>query len=193
MATAKLTIAGQGGSTEVALDANGAIIGRSPSCDAVLDSGRVSRRHARIFQDPFGRWIVEDLGSRNGVTIGGQRIGARAVLPGEKIVVGPFSRLTSITIPLSSRSISVRRFPNWSCPRSNSTSIMSALMLVMKAASARWPGITGIISSAGRIRCGTRRFHAACPRSVPSVDLALVISSFWPPVDFRSLPECGGQ
>ena len=91
MATAKLTIAGQGGSTEVALDANGAIIGRSPSCDAVLDSGRVSRRHARIFQDPFGRWIVEDLGSRNGVTIGGQRIGARAVLPGEKIVVGPFT------------------------------------------------------------------------------------------------------
>ena len=65
------------------LDPAGVIIGRDPKCQIVLDSPRISRRHARIFQDPFGRWIVEDLGSRNGTWIGEHRIEAQSIPPGE--------------------------------------------------------------------------------------------------------------
>ncbi|MBU0641506.1 MAG: SpoIIE family protein phosphatase [Planctomycetes bacterium] len=85
-----LTIADGEQVREVLLDVAGAIIGRSAACDVVLASERVSRRHARIFQDPFARWIVEDLGSQNGVFIGERRVQAHAVLPGERIHIGPF-------------------------------------------------------------------------------------------------------
>src|SRR3954462_11617774 len=39
-----------------------AVLGREDDCDIVLTSGRVSRRHARIFAEE-GRFAVEDLGS----------------------------------------------------------------------------------------------------------------------------------
>jgi len=85
-----LIIAGEGESREVPLEAKGVILGRSSKCDVVLNSSLVSRQHARLFQDPFGRWIIEDLGSRAGVLVGGQRLRAHAVFPGEQIIIGPF-------------------------------------------------------------------------------------------------------
>lgn len=91
MAKATLTIARQGQTESVELDPRGTVVGRNPACDVVLESGRVSRRHALVFQDPFGRWIVEDLGSRHGVWVHQERIEARAVLPGESFRIGPFS------------------------------------------------------------------------------------------------------
>ena len=90
MATAVLTIVGHGKTRQVELDPKGTIIGRSTECDVVLECEDVSRKHARMFRDPFGRWIIEDLGSRNGVIINGERVEAYAVLPGESIAVGSF-------------------------------------------------------------------------------------------------------
>ena len=90
MAKATLTISRQGQTRAVELDPRGTVIGRNPACDVVLDSGRVSRRHVLVFQDPFGRWIVEDIGSRHGVWVRQERIETRAVLPGEWFRVGPF-------------------------------------------------------------------------------------------------------
>lgn len=87
----ELVVSGHGQSRRMPLDPKGVILGRAPTCDVVLESQRVSRRHARLFRDPFGRWVVEDMASRHGVWIAGQRIEARAVLPGEKIVIGPFT------------------------------------------------------------------------------------------------------
>jgi Protein of unknown function (DUF3662)/FHA domain len=46
----------------------GAVIGRSRSCDIVLDDVGVSRQHAKISCLPQG-WTVEDLGSTNGVQV----------------------------------------------------------------------------------------------------------------------------
>jgi len=86
-----LHVSGKGPETEVPLDPTGVIIGRAPNCQIVLESPKVSRRHARIFQDPFGRWIVEDLGSRNGTWIGEHRIEAQSILPGENVAIGPFT------------------------------------------------------------------------------------------------------
>ncbi len=93
-----LTISGTGEPREIGLEPKGYIIGRSPDCGIFLDSEHISRQHGRIFQDPFGRWIIEDLGSRNGIWINGQRIKARAILPGEKISIPPFT--LSIVQPL---------------------------------------------------------------------------------------------
>ena len=86
-----LKISGRGKVQQIEPNAKSTIIGRSPRCDVVLESRDVSREHARIFQDPFGRWIIEDMGSSNGIFIGGKRVEAAAVLPGEPAVVGSFS------------------------------------------------------------------------------------------------------
>jgi signal transduction histidine kinase len=56
----------------------------------VLEDNSVSRIHARISQDPFGRWIIEDLDSHNGVFVEGQRITAHVVLLGQKINISQF-------------------------------------------------------------------------------------------------------
>ena len=86
-----LKITGRGKTWQVEPNAKSTVIGRSPRCDVVIESRDVSREHARIFQDPFGRWIVEDLGSSNGIFIGGKRVEAAAVLPGVPAVIGSFS------------------------------------------------------------------------------------------------------
>jgi serine phosphatase RsbU (regulator of sigma subunit) len=86
-----LKISGRGKTRQVEPNAKSTILGRSPRCDVVIESRDVSREHARIFQDPFGRWIIEDLGSSNGIFIGGKRIEAAAVLPGEPAVIGSFT------------------------------------------------------------------------------------------------------
>ncbi len=51
------------------------IIGRSSDCDLVIDHHSVSRRHAQIKLDLLKRWTIEDLGSKNGILIDGQRTG----------------------------------------------------------------------------------------------------------------------
>ena len=90
MAAAKLIIAGPSGTEEILLDPQGITLGRSLNCDVVLEHESVSRHHTRIYQDPFGRWIVEDLDSRNGVLVDGQRIQAHAILPDQKINIANF-------------------------------------------------------------------------------------------------------
>ena len=72
------------------LNPKGAIIGRSPQCDIVLHSQHVSREHAQIYQDPFGRWIIKDLGSSNGIFINHERVEDYAILSDEPVVVGTF-------------------------------------------------------------------------------------------------------
>ena len=91
MANAKLIISGPEETKEVSLDSKGVTLGRGTNCDIVLDNPNVSRVHARISNDPFGRWIVEDLDSQNGVFIEGQRIKAQSVLPNQKINIRPFT------------------------------------------------------------------------------------------------------
>jgi signal transduction histidine kinase len=95
MGKAKLIISEEGGAKEVLLDPKGVTLGRGSSCDVMLDHETVSRVHARIYQDPFGRWIVEDLGSQNGVVVDGKRVKAHRILPGQKVGVSHFSLVIS--------------------------------------------------------------------------------------------------
>ena len=91
MPDATLTIHGPDGSWQAPLTPDGTVVGRSPGCDIVIDSKDVSRQHMRIFLDPFGRWILEDLGSSNGTFVNGKRIETHPIRPGETAVIGPVS------------------------------------------------------------------------------------------------------
>lgn len=64
------------------------VIGRSPSVPLMLDHDTVSRRHAEIFCDPFGRWWLRDLGSTNGSSVNGERVEERVLQHGDRIGIG---------------------------------------------------------------------------------------------------------
>ena len=91
MAKTELIVSGPNETRHIPLDPQGITLGRSANCDVILEHSDVSRLHARIYMDPFGRWIVEDLESHNGTLIEGQRIKAQAVLPDQKISIHPFT------------------------------------------------------------------------------------------------------
>lgn len=64
-------------------------IGRSASCDVVLNSALVSRRHARILMSDAGLFI-EDLGSRNGIIVNGTLVrGSARLSVGDRLRIGP--------------------------------------------------------------------------------------------------------
>lgn len=66
----------------------GGVLGRSRDCDVVLDDAGVSRRHAELRGDG-GRWVIEDLGSTNGVYLNGRQVhGPHALQPGDRVEVG---------------------------------------------------------------------------------------------------------
>jgi hypothetical protein len=73
---------------EIDLPQGDTLIGRSASCQVTLDDPLVSREHARIRISGAGA-TVEDLGSRNGVQLGGQPVTRSAPLSnGDRIRIG---------------------------------------------------------------------------------------------------------
>jgi hypothetical protein len=73
----------------LALPASGQItLGRSAECDCLLSDPSVSRRHAELRRDG-DRWLLRDLGSRNGTRVNGLRVtGETEVRPGDAIALG---------------------------------------------------------------------------------------------------------
>lgn len=73
----------------VEVGAGGALVGRGPGCDLVVEDSYVSQRHLRVTDAQPDGWWVEDLGSTNGTFVGGERIVApRRVGRGEPVSVG---------------------------------------------------------------------------------------------------------
>jgi pSer/pThr/pTyr-binding forkhead associated (FHA) protein len=65
------------------------VIGRDPHCHVWLDVAGVSRRHARVVVSG-DVVVVEDLGSKNGTSVGNAPVvGARPLQDGELLQVGP--------------------------------------------------------------------------------------------------------
>lgn len=65
------------------------VIGRDPTCSLVVDDAAVSRRHA-ILHVEAQRVVLEDLGSSNGVMVGGIRLKSarREIAPGTRFAIG---------------------------------------------------------------------------------------------------------
>ena len=75
----------------IALAEGDNVIGREPGGRLMLDSIRVSRRHAKITVRGLSA-TLEDLGSRNGTLVGGVRIETPVVLTdGDEITIGGFA------------------------------------------------------------------------------------------------------
>ena len=60
---------GAGRRRRVDLDRPRLLIGREPSCDICLPHPGVSRRHAQLQATEQGRWLLQDLSSRNHVYV----------------------------------------------------------------------------------------------------------------------------
>ncbi len=84
MATLQI-IDGPGLGQEFRLVVGDTIIGRLPECDVVLESRAVSRRHARIFYNE-GQYYLEDLQSRNGTFLNGERVEQAQVLKDQDVI-----------------------------------------------------------------------------------------------------------
>jgi predicted component of type VI protein secretion system len=59
---------------------DGAVMGRSPLADLCLPDPSVSRQHARLLGEP-GRWLLEDLHSRNGTWVGDRKLQTGGACP----------------------------------------------------------------------------------------------------------------
>lgn len=66
------------------------LIGRSHVCDVVLDSADVSRAHAVVLREG-DNWVIQDVDSRGGTTVNGQRIGRLPLSDRDRIVLAPAS------------------------------------------------------------------------------------------------------
>jgi len=67
------------------------LVGREPSMSVCLDSPKVSRQHARVVVSS-GRATIEDLQSKNGTVVRGERISGPVMLEsGDEIQIGPFT------------------------------------------------------------------------------------------------------
>ena len=84
------------------------VIGAEEGCQIRLAdaTGRVSRRHARVWREREG-WMIEDTGSRNGLRIDGVQVGpgARRLEPGVELGIGGLTLIAE-----SSRLIALRGF-----------------------------------------------------------------------------------
>ena len=69
------------------IGAQGLILGRASECDVVLPDSLVSRQHAKIWVEG-GQLKVEDLGSRNGISVNGERVNRLRVEEGDQLTVG---------------------------------------------------------------------------------------------------------
>ena len=69
---------------------NRLLIGRGTDGDVKIDHAKVSRRHAVVFREGGKTW-VRDLGSANGTTVNGERVGHKpaSLVPGDEVGFGP--------------------------------------------------------------------------------------------------------
>jgi len=78
-------------------DTGTVVVGRSRSCDVRLHGDLISREHCRLHCSDEC-WSVEDLGSRNGTYVNGERVKQAALRTGDRIYVGRMLlRIVSLT------------------------------------------------------------------------------------------------
>ncbi len=82
------------------------LIGRGADCDIILPERQVSRHHARIERTPDGRYLLYDLGSKNGTFVNGEEVreAPRVLQDGDEIQLALCVRMTFVgsdaTLPL---------------------------------------------------------------------------------------------
>ena len=86
--TAGLVVVNPSGTrTRVTIEPLPFLIGRQSDSHLVLRDNRASRTHARIIVED-GSWVIEDLNSRHGVYVNGQRVGKQRLSTSDRIEFG---------------------------------------------------------------------------------------------------------
>ena len=99
MVTKLIVASGKSAGRSIAIKRNKLLIGRAEECDVRPLSEEVSRRHCAGIVGPADAW-VQDLGSRNGTLVNGQKIEAKTKLAdGDLIRVGSLELKVSCTAP----------------------------------------------------------------------------------------------
>lgn len=73
-------------------------IGREADNVIQLPNGRVSKHHGVILQTKEG-WAIEDLQSRNGIFVNGQRTARAALKDGDTVKIGPYEFYFELNVP----------------------------------------------------------------------------------------------
>jgi diguanylate cyclase (GGDEF)-like protein len=71
------------------LDRDETLIGRGRDAHVMLDDAGVSRRHARLLRASGGKYVLEDLGSANGIFVNGRKVRRAEIGSGDRIQIGP--------------------------------------------------------------------------------------------------------
>lgn len=79
-----------GKTNRVELHSGQALIGRDSTSTVCLPSPGVSRRHAELFLDPYGRWLIRDLNSKHGIRVDGIKVAEKPILPNQEIRIGKY-------------------------------------------------------------------------------------------------------
>jgi pSer/pThr/pTyr-binding forkhead associated (FHA) protein len=79
------------------------IIGRHERADVFIDNPAISRQHARLYYQD-GAYVLEDLGSTNGVFLNGRRIKAHFVSDGDEIQISKFTLKYELGLPRRDKS-----------------------------------------------------------------------------------------
>jgi pSer/pThr/pTyr-binding forkhead associated (FHA) protein len=66
------------------------LIGRSSACDIVIDHPEVSGRHAILSITQEGLYEIQDIGSKNGVYVNGERVIKKVLHEGDKVTLGSY-------------------------------------------------------------------------------------------------------
>lgn len=102
---------------EIALHRGENLIGRDENSLLWIDDALVSRRHARIVIDESGA-ALEDLGSKNGTFLAGERIHARAKLADKDLItIGPASMIFRVLEHTGSTASAIREVTAPNPPR----------------------------------------------------------------------------
>ena len=72
---------------------DGLTIGRAAELEVRVDDTSVSRVHARITRRPGGKYLLEDLQSRNGTLLNDERVTTRVLAFGDRIQIGGQAQL----------------------------------------------------------------------------------------------------
>jgi pSer/pThr/pTyr-binding forkhead associated (FHA) protein/tetratricopeptide (TPR) repeat protein len=75
---------------QISLEKDVTTLGRLEDNDVVLRDGSISRHHAQI-ERHGGQFIIKDLGSQNGIWVGGSRVTQVDLKPGAQLVIGVFT------------------------------------------------------------------------------------------------------
>lgn len=100
-----MVVAGADAGRVVRVTGDHVLIGRASTCDVVLPDPGVSRTHARLVLES-SRYVVEDLGSKNGTFLDGDKITKQGIAYGQTIQIGPhvlirFDMLSTVEESLS--------------------------------------------------------------------------------------------